>query len=259
MLLTALSPGEAIKSTLIPHSISPHGGGSVTTTENKHRHKHPPWSQSRAPGVMRWNAPRTNRTERARSARPSDRDLILTWRGPKCKFKGFCKWRSWCTSCWPQRRLPQHYLPTAAVAVRTMSIISIQRMQPDFHRCVAISRSTKFLHRQHTVSLTVVESTLSAAGDTNHRNSLRGWLEHVASFLLPPHRIDKQQHHFLWVTTWHNPNLLLFSQYQRMRHDNVCCRLPFSIIAPMIQEKKCDLYWSPAYGDASHTCCTHAT
>lgn len=97
------------------------------------------------------------------SIRPSDFDLILTHdvghyvNSRACVSEGVAG-------------LLRHYLPTAAVAQRTMSIISIQRMRP-VSAAVWILGEAQNSHSS-TLSLSsnslawFFQSTLSAAGDT---------------------------------------------------------------------------------------------
>ena len=125
--LTALSLTEAIKSTLIPHStITRRGMGG----QSEHRHiKHRLCTNTlpghKAPPQVWWGGTsplQTNRSKWARSVRPSDFDLVLTHDvGPYVNSRA-CVSEGVGGLLW-------HYLPTAAVAVRTMSIISIQRMR----------------------------------------------------------------------------------------------------------------------------------
>lgn len=92
-------------------SLHQPAGGEGTQTQTVH--KHTTCSQSRAPGVMRWNTPRTNRTETAPSIRPSDFDLILTHDVGHYVNSRACGSESWCTTCgarystiFPQQLLP---------------------------------------------------------------------------------------------------------------------------------------------------------
>lgn len=126
--LAVLSPNEAIKSMLIPHSPIT-WEGSVRATTHKHRPCTNTLPGHKARPQVWWGGThslQTNRTKRAWSIRPSDFDLVLTHDvGQHVNSRA-------CVSEGAGALLPgllQHHLPTAAVAVRTTSIISIQRMQ----------------------------------------------------------------------------------------------------------------------------------
>lgn len=108
----------------------------------------------------------TNRPERAPSIRPSDFDLILTHdvgqyvNSRTCVSEGLSA---------PLAGPLQHYLPTAAVAVRTMSIISIQRMRPASTAVWTLGEaqnSSTSAPSSVSLALAFFRARFSAAGDT---------------------------------------------------------------------------------------------
>lgn len=113
----------------LSHHMEGGGGESDRATTHKHRPCTNTLPGHKARPQVWWGGThslQTNRTKRARSIRPSDFDLVLTH-----DVGQYVNSRA-CVSEGAGALLPgllQHHLPTAAVAVRTTSIISIQRMQ----------------------------------------------------------------------------------------------------------------------------------
>lgn len=151
--LTALSPTEAIKSTLIPHSTTAQegagGGGSVRATTHKHRlcTNTLPDHKALAPGVTRWNTLTANKQNWEGSEQTS---FWLwphsdTWCGTVCKFKGLYKWGSWCTTCWPVTALSSH--PSCCREDNEHHFYSTHAT--GFHSCVDIKERCKISPAAH--------------------------------------------------------------------------------------------------------------
>lgn len=174
------------------------GGGSVRA--HKHRlHTNTLPGHKAAPGV----------TAGALRVRPSDFDLVLTWCGTICKwcngeevgalFDGvlqrYLSHRSCC------REDNEHHFHSAHAT--------------HFPSCVDFSRKIKSSTVKRLSCKLFFQSMLSAAGDT-------GWWKPQEACELtetafrerstvsapPAHHINRQQHHFLWMTESHSVNAL---------------------------------------------------
>lgn len=111
--LAAVSPTMAIKSTLIPHPsllqrgrVIQYRGTQTEACVGKRT-----LLGCKAMLQVWWGGAHSPQTERWRL----EACALLTWPhsdiwcGTICKFKGLCRWMSWCTTCWPVTALSSHH------------------------------------------------------------------------------------------------------------------------------------------------------
>lgn len=128
--LTVLSPNQAIKSMLIPHSTITWGGEGRREGHDTHT-RMLPGLKTEAPGVMRWKHRGRRGRAGARSEKcPCDFDLVRTPDVGQCG-----------DSRTGVNYLLQRYLATAAVAVRTASIFFCSARRAGLHSCADTSRA----------------------------------------------------------------------------------------------------------------------
>lgn len=203
-----LSTGSKLSTT---HCTKSHRGHQIHANPSLHHHVAGDGGQSaqrhikhrlctntlpghKAPPRVWWGGTsplQTNRSKWARSIRPSDFDLVLTHDvGPYVNSRA-CVSEGVGGVLW-------HYLPTAAVAARTMSIISIQRVRPQSPQLCGheeekrnSSANELSLWSRPLAGLVFRARFLQQVTHNaeNHRkpvNSLRGRSETYAAPFLPP-------------------------------------------------------------------------
>lgn len=204
--------------TLIPQSSITHGGrgGLSTQHTNKPRtNRAPAWLQVRR-GLTQ--SPQTQQSELGGAWAPLTCPHSDTRRARKCK-----RWEGVGEELLVG--LLERRLPTAALAVGTMSIACIQQQRtpristagvdvgrsafPRLSACrEAHKRAAGFFFYFFLSELLALSLSLCRRRDTLMKTTGNLWSQWgiVLSYILYPHPVhhtDKQIHHFLWMTAWH--------------------------------------------------------
>lgn len=233
--LAPVSPTAAIKSMLIPRcSITQRGRVSQSTQTG-------PCTNAQ-PGFRCDEVEHTHRKQQA----PPTRPLHDPWCGTRYKF-----------SVGVHAQLAgrfQHYLLTTAVTVRTMSTIPIQNtphVSTAVWTTVEVQNSCSIWTRGPSSNSCALlfQRVLSAGEETQwwkpqetrelYERLQRGVLQHFGPVL---HHTDRQEHRFLWMTTWHSSGLLIPSAPSNTRSSQ--------FEKSWLKIKGCNICYEHAYGDA---------
>lgn len=275
-----LSTGSKLSTT---HCTKSHRGHQIHANPSLHHHVAGDGGQSaqrhikhrlctntlpghKAPPRVWWGGTsplQTNRSKWAQSIRPSDFDLVLTHDvGPYVNSRA-CVSEGVGGVLW-------HYLPTAAVAVRTMSIISIQRVRPQSPQLCGheeekrnSSANELSLWSRPLAGLVFRARFLQQVTHNaeNHRkpvNSLRGRSETYAAPFLPPPPPPCSPHwqaatslpvndnmtesKSLWLSSAPSTHEAWQTVSQPLIEFNL-------LIRNFTGKKRCDVCWRHAYGD----------